>query len=132
MTAALQPGSLRQVIWCYCVLQACMGNVKRHSTRKSKAVHVNLIVPYVEQDVRVSRMVLVAEGDGCYLSAGRLVRHPLLEEQEKDIHINWAEILTEFPGKTNVLKHSINTGDHAPVRSAPYTISAAKWSKGGD
>ena len=30
MIAALHPGSLRQVIWCYCVLQACMGNVKRH------------------------------------------------------------------------------------------------------
>ena len=33
---------------------------------------MNLIVPYVEQDVRVSRMALVAEGDGCDLSAGSI------------------------------------------------------------
>ena len=98
-------------------------------SKKTKVVHVNLIVPYVEKTARVCRMVPVAEDDGCEFRAGGLVGSPLLVEQEREIQKfvdSWAEILTDVPGRSKMLKHSINTGDHPPVRSSPYSISAAR------
>ncbi len=72
------------------------------------------------------RMVLVAEEDGFEVSAGSGL---LTNEQENYIAAftqRWCEILTDKPEKTNVLKHYINTRDHSPVRSAPYSIPASK------
>ena len=98
-------------------------------SKKTKVVHVNLIVPYVEKTARVCRMVLVAEDDGCEFRVGGLVGSPLLVEQERDIQKfvdSWAEILTDVPGRSKILKHSINMGNHPPVRFSPYSISAAR------
>ncbi|XP_061495907.1 uncharacterized protein LOC133390739 [Rhineura floridana] len=105
---------------------------------KSKVVHVNMLKPYHTRDAQVLQVTLFPEGSGPEL--------PDLVQESKDKggvdQVEWSEevkeevkeeilrvlktyrnLFSNKPGRTSIVIHSIDTGDHAPIRSVPYRVN---------
>ena len=97
--------------------------------KKKKVVHINHLVPYTQQTARVLRLVVTAEeaeeGQKVEVLQGEQLTGAQLQDVER-LKERWKGTLTEVPGKTKVLTHSIDTGDSKSVRLHPYLISPAK------
>ena len=48
------------------------------------------------------------------------------EKELEEVLGKWARVLTDEPGRTELLRHDINTGDAPPTGAAPYQIPL-KW-----
>ena len=92
--------------------------------------HVNRHKEWKDPEAQVLRVVMAEEEQDTEEVASRVVlsKPNLSIEQEKQLK----ELLKEFDdvvctkiGKVEGVSHAIETGDHAPVRSAPYRLVPA-------
>ncbi len=95
-----------------------------------KVVHVNLLSPYLESDAKIARLVMVVEEEAsqdCMTKSSDKCLLNIAQNNELQQFLDkWQDSLTDSPGKTAILKHTIATGQHSPVRSHPYLIPESK------
>ncbi len=98
--------------------------------KRQKVVHVNLLSPYLESDAKIARLVIVVEEEASQDCMTKSSDECLLNIAQKNelqqFFDKWQDSLTDSPGKTAILKHTIATGQHSPVRSHPYLIPESK------
>ena len=101
---------------------------------KGKVLHVNLLKRWTTPASHIHRVAIVVEEDDedeicpVGLRLGRPVFVPS-EQQQAALHEvlnSFPDVLRKEPGRTDMAKLVINTGDHAPVSSHPYRI-APRW-----
>ena len=83
----------------------------------------------VQERIAIHRLVVSAEEHGMDLDDPKLGGCQLDAAIFKDIEnikAEWAHVLTDKPGDTQVTEHVINTGEARPIRSQPYLISPTK------
>ena len=95
---------------------------------KIKHVHINSCKPY--NQVQVCRVAVWAREDEIVDSVSKKLEGDVLTDyRQKELDAvlrKWGDVLSDIPGKTDILKHDIRTGDSLPVRSIPYQIPS-KW-----
>ena len=94
---------------------------------QGKRVHVNACKHFVE--LSVHRVAVWAIEDELLEQQTRLLGKELSQGRKKELEEvlgKWARVLTDEPGRTELLRHDINTGDAPPTRAAPYQKSL-KW-----
>ena len=93
-----------------------------------KRVHINSCKPY--NQVQVCRVAVWAKGDEIRDSVYKNLEGDVLTDfRQKELDAvlqKWGDVLSDIPGKTDILKHDIRTSDSLPVRSIPYQIPS-KW-----
>ena len=96
---------------------------------KSKTLHCNLLRKWTTPAAQIHRVATIMEEESVGetppgLTLGRddfvpsVAQQTLLHSTLKE----YEDVLCPDPGRTDVLKLSINTGSHEPVRSHPYRI----------
>ena len=95
---------------------------------KIKRVHINSCKLY--NQVQVCRVAVWAREDEIVDSVDKKLEGDVLTDyRQKELDAvlqKWCDVLSDIPGKTDILKHDIRTGDSLPVRSIPYQIPS-KW-----
>ena len=95
---------------------------------KIKRVHINSCKPY--NQVQVCRVAVSAREDEIVDSVDKKLEGDVLTDyRQKELDAVLQKLcdeLSDIPGKTDILKHDIRTGDYLPVRSIPYQIPS-KW-----
>ncbi len=90
---------------------------------------MNLLSPYLESDAKIAIMVMVVEEEASqdYMtkSSDECLLYIAQKNELQQFLDKWQD-LTDSPGKTAILKHTIATGQHSPVRSYPYSIPESK------
>jgi len=99
----------------------------RHS--KTLVAHVNQLKVWKNCD-HVFRVVMAEEEQEAEPIASRMVLSTpnLNEDQTKQLQDPWGkynDVITQKVGKVEGVEHTIDTGEHAPVRSAPYRLAPA-------
>ena len=95
---------------------------------KTKILHVNNLKPWVEQRGKVLRIIAVAEDVMTEEEKLKLVGEPLTADQTTEIDeilLEFKDILVNTPGHTNIAVHAIDTGNHQPIHTLPYTLCPA-------
>ena len=104
------------------------------STHRSKILHCNMLRRWTTPATMIHRVAVVHEEDECVSETPRGLRLardgfvPTEKEQARlDTVLNqYKDVLSPKPGRTEVVKLAINTGEHLPVSSHPYRIPP-KW-----
>ena len=81
-------------------------------------MHVNACKPFVE--MLVHRAAVWAIEDELLEQQTRLLGKELSQGRKKELEEvagKWARVLTDEPGRTELLRHDINTGDAPPMRA---------------
>ena len=96
---------------------------------KAKILHCNLLRKWTTPAAKIHRVAtIIEEESACESPPGlTLIREdfvPFVEQQVllDDVLKQYIDVLSSDPGRTDVLKLSINTGINDPVRSHPYRI----------
>ena len=95
----------------------------------SKLLHCNMLRRWTTPAIKIHRVATITEEESaCETPPGlTLLREdfvPSVSEQDllDSVLEQFEDVLSPEPGRTDVLKLSINTGVHDPVRSHPYRI----------
>ncbi len=94
---------------------------KENARKHSKVVHVNCIKKYVE-GYSVKRLDVVldeVQETRCELKG---VCDGYNEDELKSLMVEFGDLFSEVPGKTEVVAISIDTGGERPVSQAPYSV----------
>ena len=96
---------------------------------QSKLLHCNMLRRWTTPAAKIHRVAAISEEESaCETPPGlTLLRDdfiPSVSEQAllDGVLEKYADVLSPEPGRTDILKLSINTGVHDPVRSHPYRI----------
>ena len=96
---------------------------------KQKVLHCNMLRHWHTPASKIHRIVAISEEEGeVEMSPGlKLVREgfsPSKAEQAMldKVLSDYDDVLSSEPGLTDILKLSINTGNHSPLRNHPYRI----------
>ena len=96
------------------------GSKKRVHINTCKEFHqatINRVAVWAREDAEVDGLRNKLEG-------GEINKKH--KDELKKCLSRWSEVLTDKPGKTDILRHDIVTGDAPPVRSVPYQVPM-KW-----
>ena len=96
------------------------GSKKRVHINTCKEFHqatINRVAVWAREDAEVDGLRNKLEG-------GEISKKH--EDELKKYLSRWSEVLTDKPGKTDILRHDIVTGDAPPMRSVPYQVPM-KW-----
>ena len=99
------------------------------TSKKRKTVHINLTKPYNIRECKVMRVMVVSHETEPERDTTTLCGDQTTAVQKQiilDIIKNRPHILSDAPGMTSLCVHHIDTECVKPIRSAPYSISAAK------
>ena len=101
---------------------------KSGSRGKGRRIHENTCKPF--QQASINRVVVWAMEESVVdVVESKLEGDELNEQQRKALDKclgKWQDVLTNVPGKTEVLLHDIKTGEAPPICSVPYQIPD-KW-----
>lgn len=90
-------------------------------------VHVNSLKKWVDVEACQVLRVVVAQEDEEEDSSHPLPKLP--DQQERDLQQlleEFQDVVTTDLGKATGVEHTINTGDHQPIRSPPHHL-ASYW-----
>lgn len=94
--------------------------------KKGKIFHSNMLKKWIAP--KVHRVGVIVDDVVDEVAPGlKLVRDGFVPTDEQQASLDdclggFGDVLNPDPGRTNVLSLNINTGDHAPVSSHPYSI----------
>ena len=97
---------------------------------KSLVAHVNRLKLWKNPEVHVLRVVMAEEEQEAEAVASRMVlSKPNLskeqQEQLQELLREFGDVLSSQIGTVEGVEHTIDTGDHASVRVAPYRLAPA-------
>ena len=98
-------------------------------SKKRRTVHINLTKPYNIRECKVMRLMVVSDETEPERDTTTLCGDQTTAVQKQiilDINKNRPHIFSDAPGMTSLCVHHIDTECVKPIRSAPYSISAAK------
>ena len=98
-------------------------------SKRKRVVHVNLTKPFIPCRSQIRRVMVVAEDAEEEEPHERMGESAITTEEQVELQQllqKYQVVFTDAPGNTTAAIHQIATGDHPPVRSAPYGISAVK------
>ena len=103
-------------------------------TRRSKGsvAHVNRLKAWKNPEAHVLRVVMAEEDQEAKAVESRVVlSKPDLNEQQnrqiQELLAEFSDVVCQGIGKVQGVAHKIDTGEYAPVRSAPYRLAPAWW-----
>ena len=103
-----------------------------HSSR-TKCIHANLLRKWVPPVEAVNKVAFILEEDGECQTPPRLklaredfAPSPVQEKCLQDVLQNFSDVLNPLPGRTDLAKFSIKTGEHDPV-CGPHWRIPPKW-----
>ena len=101
-------------------------------SRRSKTLvaHVNRLKAWKNPEAYVLRVVMAEEEQEAEAIASRMILStPNLTaeqaEQLRELLSQYSDVISPTIGKVQDVEHIIDTGDHVPVRSAPYRLAPA-------
>ena len=92
---------------------------------RSKVLHINNLKRYHPRGKEVLRLAIVAEDWGEDEDVGTRMSGRCLDFDEEEVvkmREDYPEVFSDLPGRTNVCRLRINTGEAAPRASHPYRI----------
>ena len=95
----------------------CKGGNKRHN----KVVHVNCLRKYVERG-EIARLDVVVEEEETKRNILSGICEGYNEEELGTVLGEFGNVFSDEPGNTKRVVMKIDTGDHPPIRQAPYSV----------
>lgn len=101
-----------------------------HRRSKSMIAHVNRLKRWNNLEASVMRVVIAEDEVGTDDPPGRIaLSTPDLTQEQSDqlkaLLEEFKDVVCPEVGKVEGVEHTIDTGDHSPIRSAPYRLAPA-------